>query len=116
MPWSAKRRCKCGRLVRGECEACRATNQREYDAQRDQTPERQHAKRVYANPAWEALRRRVYQRDSATCADCGRLVEWSDYHCDHIQPLDQRPDLAFDEANLQVMHARCHRRKTAKGE
>jgi 5-methylcytosine-specific restriction endonuclease McrA len=44
------------------------------------------------------------------------MVEWSDYHCDHVQPLDQRPDLAFDEANLQVMHARCHRRKTAKGE
>lgn len=57
---------------------------------------------VYDNPEWDDLRSRVLERDGNRC-----LLSWllggacSDcLHVHHIEPVEERPDLAFEEENL----------------
>ena len=103
MPTAPKRRCgKCRAIVSGRCSCDEKRRGRH----------RPFARKVYNSKAFKLLRERVYERDEATCALCGEPVPWDDYHCDHKQDIARRPDLAYDEDNLQVMHAACHWRKT----
>ena len=111
MPHSAKRRCKCGNLVRGPCPTCQTKRERD----RNETEHRRFALSVYKSKQWESIRKEVYIRDAATCADCGLLVQWEDYHADHIQPLRLAPERAFDATNVQCLHSGCHARKTKQG-
>lgn len=36
------------------------------------------------------------------------------FEADHIQPVDERPDLAYAWANLAPSHSRCNRQKGVK--
>ena len=36
-----------------------------------------------------AKRRAVFERDGQECQYCGAALEWSAYHCDHIEPASK---------------------------
>jgi hypothetical protein len=36
-----------------------------------------------------AKRRAVFERDGRACRYCGRQLEWSTYHCDHVEPVSK---------------------------
>lgn len=64
----------------------------------------------YNSPEWAALRERVRVRDGSRCA-LGWLLggpchDRLDVH--HIEPREERPDLALDEANCLTACARHH--------
>ncbi|WP_236553192.1 HNH endonuclease [Roseovarius indicus] len=48
-------------------------------------------------------------RDDWQCVQCG---ERRRLEVDHIEPVRDRPDLAFRLSNLQCLCGRCHSRKT----
>jgi 5-methylcytosine-specific restriction protein A len=98
----------------GRREADRAYDQ----TQRRLDPALAAAKRLRSSLRWRRVRARVLAR-SPLCADpegrhaaSGRIA--AAVEVDHIQGLRQRPDLAFDEANLQPLCHACHARKTAQ--
>jgi len=49
------------------------------------------------------------RRDGFCCVQCGVR---SRLEVDHIRPVREAPELAFDLTNLQVLCASCHTRKT----
>lgn len=60
---------------------------------------------------WKALRLIALRRDGFRCVECrapGRL------EVDHIRPVREAPELAFELSNLQSLCAACHGRKTAR--
>lgn len=68
-----------------------------------------HSAKVTRGPRWKAMRMQALDRDEWRCVECG---ERRRLECDHIQPVRDRPDLAFVLANLQILCGRCHARKT----
>ena len=68
-----------------------------------------HSAKVCRGPRWKALRMQALDRDKWQCVQCGarRRLE-----CDHIEPVRDRPDLAYSLSNLQILCGRCHARKT----
>lgn len=65
----------------------------------------------YKTPEWRALRRLALKRDHFECVECKRQGLVSDSHMlqvDHIQPLDERPDLALKLSNLQCLCPHHH--------
>ncbi|MBY6119818.1 HNH endonuclease [Mameliella alba] len=58
---------------------------------------------------WEALRLQALRRDDWACVQCGAR---SGLEVDHIQPVRDTPQRAYDLANLQTLCGRCHSRKT----
>jgi len=64
---------------------------------------------VYRDKRWPALRLAAKRRDNWRCVQCGhkRRLE-----VDHIKPVRDAPELAFDLDNLQVLCGACHGRKT----
>ncbi|MCF7746998.1 HNH endonuclease [Sulfitobacter sp. M39] len=70
---------------------------------------KRHSARVCRGPRWKALRMQALERDGWQCVRCGarRRLE-----VDHILPVRDRPDISYALANLQVLCARCHARKT----
>lgn len=68
-----------------------------------------HSRAVTRGPRWKALRMQALDRDGWQCVQCGdrRRLE-----IDHIEPVKDRPDLAYALANLQTICGRCHARKT----
>lgn len=70
---------------------------------------KRHSARVTRGPRWKALRMQALERDEWRCVQCGtrRGLE-----CDHIEPVRDRPDLAYSLSNLQILCGRCHARKT----
>jgi 5-methylcytosine-specific restriction endonuclease McrA len=68
-----------------------------------------HSRKVIRSKRWHAIRIQALRRDGWKCVQCkatGRL------EVDHIKPVRDEPDLAFDLANLQSLCVRCHSRKT----
>ncbi|PTQ72739.1 HNH endonuclease [Celeribacter persicus] len=49
------------------------------------------------------------ERDDWKCVQCG---ERRRLEIDHIEPVRDRPDLAYSLANLQTLCGRCHASKT----
>lgn len=56
---------------------------------------------VYDSPLWDDLRERVLERDRRRC-----VLAWllgspcsGPLHVHHIEPIEERPDLAFEEEN-----------------
>lgn len=49
------------------------------------------------------------RRDGWACVQCGGRYR---LEVDHIRPVRNAPELAFDLANLQVLCGPCHGRKT----
>jgi len=70
------------------------------------TKERDH----YTSPDWRAKRERILTRDAFTCAVCGRVIGGAEAHVDHVIPLEDGG--TDDDANLQVLCAADHGRKT----
>lgn len=60
---------------------------------------------------WPALRLQALRRDGWQCVQCGSRVR---LEVDHIKPTRDRPDLAFELSNVQVLCAPCHTTKTRK--
>ncbi|WP_243264871.1 HNH endonuclease signature motif containing protein [Sulfitobacter sp. DSM 110093] len=48
-------------------------------------------------------------RDGWQCVQCG---ERRRLECDHVEPVRDRPDLAYTLSNLKILCWRCHSRKT----
>lgn len=77
----------------------------------EDTEERRADRRFYASAAWRKLAS-AYRTafPLCQCADnCGQLAE----QVHHIIDRKERPDLALDWDNLQVLTRRCHSRITA---
>jgi 5-methylcytosine-specific restriction endonuclease McrA len=91
----------CGTLVSPgpRCYQCQRTRDRLYDQARPA----HHA--LYQTAEWRRLSAEV-RADATRCHWClkptPRLV------ADHVQPLDQRPDLALDRANLVASCVPCN--------
>lgn len=68
---------------------------------------------LYKTKRWQILRIKVLVRDTYTCQMCGTILRdgrSSPYSAvvDHLQPAGLRPDLFFDEGNLQAVCKSCH--------
>lgn len=68
-----------------------------------------HSAKVTRGQRWKALRMQALDRDDWACVQCG---ERRRLEIDHIEPVKDRPDLAYSLANLQTLCGRCHARKT----
>ena len=68
-----------------------------------------HSRHITRGPRWKALRVQALQRDGWKCVRCGEKVG---LEVDHILPVRDRPDLAYDLDNLQTLCGRDHARKT----
>lgn len=63
--------------------------------------------------AWRATRMMALKRHGAICQCCGASAKTGAViHVDHIKPRQERPDLALDVDNLQVL---CHECNGGKG-
>ena len=62
-------------------------------------------KDIYATRRWQRLRLQVLVKHPL-CECCGRPS--SQVH--HVESIEERPDLAFDEGNLMSLCAACHSR------
>ncbi|WP_425050750.1 HNH endonuclease [Psychromarinibacter sp. S121] len=70
---------------------------------------KRHSRNITRGPRWKALRMQALERDGWACVKCGarRRLE-----IDHIEPVRDRPDLAWSLANLQTLCAAHHSEKT----
>jgi 5-methylcytosine-specific restriction endonuclease McrA len=69
-------------------------------------------KPFYKSTAWQKCRQTVLIRDHYLCQEClrnGQLTPASTVH--HIEPLDERPDLALDVNNLETICPACHNKE-----
>lgn len=64
---------------------------------------------VYRDKRWPALRLMAKRRDGFMCVRCGAR---SRLEVDHIKPVRDAPELAFDLRNLQTLCGGCHAKKT----
>lgn len=63
----------------------------------------------YKSTRWKRRRKQILRRDQYLCQECkryGRMTEATTVH--HIKELDDHPDLAMNEKNLQSLCAKCH--------
>jgi 5-methylcytosine-specific restriction protein A len=100
------RQAGCGALIdqSGYCPRHLAAKRRRYD--QEQRPERH---KLYHSARWQQLRK-IKLNLNPICEDCkDALAE----QVHHRLSVDQRPDLAFDLANLESLCASCHSTKTA---
>lgn len=89
--------------VKGKCRA----HASEADAERNARRARSLA--VYRSKRWRVLRRAVLtDRPWCEWPACGQAAT----DVDHIKTIDEHPDLAFDEANLQPLCHPHHSEKT----
>jgi len=70
---------------------------------------RRHGAAIYRDSRWPALRLAAKRRDGWCCVQCGSRYR---LEVDHVEPVRDRPDLAFDLGNLQTLCGPCHGRKT----
>lgn len=67
---------------------------------------------LLASPEWKALRRRVLAVYGMKCMCCGHVPRNpSQINIDHVKPRKYYPEMALEESNLQVLCARCNRKK-----
>lgn len=69
---------------------------------------KRHSAAVTSSRRWKALRLQALRRDRWRCVQCGEPGR----EVDHIEPVRERPDLAWELSNLQTLDGRCHARKT----
>ncbi len=68
-----------------------------------------HSKHITRTARWKALRLQALRRDGFQCVQCGARGR---LEVDHIAPVRNAPDQAFNLDNLQALCAPCHSRKT----
>lgn len=71
---------------------------------------RKHSRKVTSTRRWQILRHAILERDNWQCVDCG--TRRGRLEVDHVKPVKDRPDLAFDPANLACRCSSCHAKKT----
>lgn len=81
-----------------------------YERKRAADPRLANAKRIRSSGAWATFRA-DYRKRHPYCADptrrhVGQQIPTEDVH--HIQPLTERPDLAFTESNVIALCVGCH--------
>lgn len=59
-----------------------------------------------------SIRRAVFERDRRTCSYCGKPLTWSQYHCDHVEPVSRGGEDGME--NLAASCEPCNRSKGAK--
>jgi 5-methylcytosine-specific restriction endonuclease McrA len=64
---------------------------------------------VLRDRRWPTLRQATLRRDGFQCRSCGARGR---LEVDHVRPVRDAPELAFDLGNLQSLCAGCHARKT----
>ena len=69
-------------------------------------------KRVYCSRRWRRLRNWILDRGPLCVACEAQGVVRAAQAIDHIVPLRDAPDRAFDESNLQPLCHACHNAKT----
>jgi len=75
----------------------------------------------YKDTAWEKLRLRVLRRDNYTCQLCDQICLGKKRNghspvVDHIETVQERPDLARELDNLRVLCKPCdNKRHSEKG-
>ena len=63
----------------------------------------------YMTYAWESKARQILKRDRYECQECRRRGRYSRAQCvHHKQELKARPELAFEDGNLESLCKRCH--------
>lgn len=62
----------------------------------------------YSSQSWRKARYEALRVCSGRCVLCGNPPGKYSLHVDHIKPRSQRPDLALDVTNLQVLCRDCN--------
>jgi 5-methylcytosine-specific restriction endonuclease McrA len=65
----------------------------------------QHHDRIKNDRRWKTARAECLERDGYACIVCGATEE---LEADHILPLAEYPELAFDVENLRTLCRPCH--------
>ncbi|MDJ1008660.1 MAG: HNH endonuclease signature motif containing protein [Paracoccaceae bacterium] len=68
-----------------------------------------HSAKIIKIEKWWRLRRSVLARDGHQCRKCGSMRH---LQVDHIEPVRDAPERAFDPSNLQTLCRSCHAAKT----
>ncbi len=98
------------RALEGRC----PTHKREETRRRNTIggEERRETQRWYHRRRWRKLRALVLET-RPLCVGCLRVgLHRVATEVDHVQPREDRPDLEYDESNLQPLCRRCHAAKT----
>jgi 5-methylcytosine-specific restriction endonuclease McrA len=69
-----------------------------------------HSAAVIRSPRWKVVRLAVKRRDNFCCVKCGKAGQ--QLEVDHIKPVREAPELAFEMSNLQSLCKSCHSAKT----
>ena len=72
---------------------------------------RRFSKHITRTARWRALRLQALRRDGFRCVQCGARGR---LEVDHILPVRDRPELAWDLENLQVLCPADHSSKTRR--
>lgn len=68
-----------------------------------------HSAAVLRSPRWKGVRLTAKRRDGWQCVQCGARGR---LEVDHIIPVRDAPERAYDLTNLQTLCVACHSRKT----
>lgn len=76
--------------------------------------------RFYLEQKWKRVRLEALRRDRYICQLCGAKCLGKKRgkpspEVDHIQPVKDRPDLAYELSNLRTLCKSCHSRHTLLG-
>ena len=87
---------------------------------------KQQKRKFYDSPEWKRTRERIKKRDNYECQECKRngqvQTDTNEYSesakrkkiqlvVDHIKELEDYPELALDEENLETSCVDCHNKK-----
>lgn len=76
------------------------------------------SKLLRTSASFRQWRKAVFERDSYTCVECGDKCgpgNKVELHPDHIKPLSERPDLAFEISNGRTLCKPCHEKTETYG-
>lgn len=68
------------------------------------------------SPEWRQLRHKVLSHYGKQCMKCGFVPTKHPPNVDHIKPRKFYPELALEFGNLQVLCAKCNKKKGNKHE
>jgi 5-methylcytosine-specific restriction protein A len=69
-----------------------------------------HSAAVLRSTRWKYVRLAAKRRDNFLCVKCGKAGQ--QLEVDHIKPVRDAPELAFELTNLQTLCKACHSAKT----
>ncbi|MFD2637700.1 HNH endonuclease [Piscibacillus salipiscarius] len=87
---------------------------------------REQKRKFYDSRDWKRMRLYIKQRDNYECQECKRngfvKIDTNEYSeqakrkkiqlvVDHIKDLEDYPELALDEENLETLCVKCHNKK-----